>query len=100
MEVRRQKVKVQQLQKQLDAVKAEEAQLLDKAAKAALKVEALLAGDGGGVSDFFVDKKWKLLLPGQPSRQPEVCGSRAPTQGTKGFSLKEKHGDQHIMYIV
>ena len=44
---------------------------------------------------------WRaVLLPGQPSRQPEVSGSRAPTQGTKSFSLKEKHGDQHIMYIV
>lgn len=38
-------MKAQQLQKQLDAVKAEEAQLLDKAAKAALKVEV---GDGWG----------------------------------------------------
>ena len=44
-------MKAQQLQKQLDAVKAEEAQLLDKAAKAALKVEA---GDGGGVFRIFL----------------------------------------------
>ena len=47
-------MKAQQLQKQLDAVKAEEAQLLDKAAKAAFKVEALRAGDGGSVFRIFL----------------------------------------------
>ena len=47
-------MKARQLQKQLDEVKAEEAQLLDKAAKAALKVEALRAGDGGGVFRIFL----------------------------------------------
>jgi len=61
VEVRRQKVKAQQLQKQLDAVKAEESQLLDKAAKAALKVEANLQDSQKSVDQELQLKEQKVL---------------------------------------
>ena len=49
-------MKARQLQKELDAVKAEEAQLLDKAAKADLEIEAVGMAAVWKVSDF-VDLK-------------------------------------------